>query len=81
MIVCYTDRDGNYKQVSRTVYRKDEAALLDEYTKSRPAARLTVGELSEEYLRVKKTEVCTTTWDKTQRSLALYILPLSVPSG
>ena len=80
VIVCYTDRDGRYQQVSRTVYGKDEArqaeaALLDEYPKSQPAARLTVGELAEEYLKNKKSEVRATTWDKTRRNLELYVIP------
>lgn len=80
VIVCYTDRDGNYKQVSRIVYGKDEARqieaeLLDQYTKSQPATRLTVDELADEYMKVKKLEVRATTWDKTRRNLKLYVLP------
>lgn len=79
VIVSFTDQNGEYKQISRTAYGKEEAkqleaALLDECKKTTDS-RMTVSELADEYLASKKQNVRATTYDKTRRNLNLYILP------
>ena len=80
VIVSFTDQNGEYKQISRTAYGKEEAkqleaALLDECKKTTDS-RMTVSELADEYLASKKQNVRATTYDKTRRNLNLYILPV-----
>ena len=77
VIVSFTDQNGEYKQISRTAYGKEEAkqleaALLDECKKTTDS-RMTVSELADEYLASKKQNVRATTYDKTRRNLNLYI--------
>ena len=83
VIVSYTDRNGDYKQISKTVYGKDEARQMEsqltaEYNKAqvRSTSRLTVGELIDEYLANKKSDIRATTWDKSRRNLERYVRPI-----
>ena len=81
VIVSYTDRAGEYKQISRTVYGKDEARqveaeLVAEYKYTTPSARLTIGDLIDEYLTAQKPDIRATTWDKSRRNLERYVRPL-----
>lgn len=83
VIVSYTDRNGAYKQVSKTAYGKDEARQMEsqltaEYNKAqvRSTSRLTVGELIDEYLANKKSDIRATTWDKSRRNLERYVRPI-----
>lgn len=79
VIVSFTDQNGEYKQISRTTYGKEEAkqleaSLLDECKKTTDT-RMTVSELVEEYLASKKQNVRATSYDKTRRILEIHVLP------
>ena len=81
VIVSFTNSVGEYKQISRTAYGREEAkqieaALMDECKKSALNSRITLDELAAEYLAAKKPNVRATTHDKSRRNLNLYVLPM-----
>ncbi len=77
--INYTDFTGNPKQIERVTYGAQEAKILEdqlrrELKQQAPAQRLTVQELYDEYMAVKKHEVRETSYDKTDRVLSRFIL-------
>ena len=82
VVVNYTDHNGEYKTVERVAYgsteaKEKEAELLQEYATGKTATvkRLTVAELSKEYLESKKSETRTSTHQKNIDILNNHILP------
>ncbi len=79
--INYTDSYGNYKQLDRVTYGKEEAKALevkltaDVKEKDVSLSTKTINQLAEEYLCSKKSDVRETTLDKTRRNLNQYILP------
>lgn len=78
--VNYTDSYGNNKQIERTAYGADEAKQLErELSHSvkveKPAAKITVQQLYEEYMRAKQHEVRESTLSKNRDVLTHHILP------
>jgi hypothetical protein len=81
--INYISDSGEYKQITRTVYGVDEAKYLErrleheiKVQKESPVKKMTVKELFDEYISVKKYEVRETTLDKSTRILERYILPV-----
>lgn len=77
--VNYTDSLGRNKQIERTAYGADEAKQLErELSHSvkaeAPAAKLTVGELYEEYMQAKRHEVRESSLNKKQCVLKTHVL-------
>lgn len=80
VIVSYTDRAGEYKQVARVVYgtkaaNDTEEDLRRQYIDGVSSARLTLRELIEEQLASKKQEVRATSYDKSKQVLDTHIIP------
>ncbi len=78
--VNYVDQRGEYKQIKRIVYGSDEAKQIEREllysVKQEPiAAKMTVQQLYDEYIRAKKHEVRESTLNKTEQVLKLHILP------
>jgi integrase len=78
----YTDDNGIYQQLKRTVYGLEEAkdveSKLKIETKSKEnqqAKKMTVKQLLDEYISVKKYEARETTISKNMRNFDYYILP------
>ena len=77
--INYTDDFGSFKTISRTTYGSEaaktfERQLLSEVKdKGERYRRITIGELFNEYVSVKKHEVRESTIDKNQRQFKLYI--------
>ena len=77
--VNYTDSLGRNKQIERTAYGADEAKQLErELNQSvkveTPAAKLTVGQLYEEYIAAKRYEVRASSLDKKKNVLQNHVL-------
>lgn len=80
VFVSYKDASGNYRKTSKTVYGAAEAKLeelrlsaaVDQ--RSRPLG-MTVQDLYDEYITVKKTEVRQSTLEKTISILQNNVLP------
>ena len=77
--VNYSDQFGKAKQLSRVAYGAEEAKQLEreleaELKEQKPAARLTLKKLFDEYMLSKKNEVRETSFDKTRRILERYVL-------
>jgi len=86
--INYVADSGEYKQISRTAYGIDRSKILErelEYEikikKETPIKRMTVRQLFEEYISIKKYEVRETTLDKSKRILEYYILPVLENAG
>jgi len=80
--VNYTSESGEYIQSTKTVYGLDAAKALErewEYEikvkAENPVKRMTVNQLFEEYISVKKYEVRESTLDKSSRILNWYVIP------
>ncbi len=79
--VSYTDREGKYRQVERTVYGRDaaretEQQLTREYAEQKNGiTRLTVSELAAEYITSKQYELRETSVDKLKKIIDLYAIP------
>ena len=78
--INYTDRNGRARQIDRIAYGSAEAKDLERQLmreiKEKPlSANMTVRQLYDEYMTVKKHEVRETTLDKSRRNLERYILP------
>ena len=77
--VNFTDNMGKAKQIERVAYGKEEAmeleAKLRREVKEAPTQKMTVQELYEEYIDVKKHEVRETTLHKIKNRTEQYILP------
>ena len=80
--INYTDDNGDYDQLKRTVYgleaAKDlERKLINEvkHKENQPTKKMTIQELFNEYYAAKSYEVRETTLDKNKRNFEYYILP------
>lgn len=78
--VNYTDSTGQPRQTERVVYGSQEAkdlekALMQQVKEQSIAHRMTLQELYDQYMKVKKHEVRETTYDKTRRVLSGFVLP------
>lgn len=80
--INYIDDSGQSKQLTRVAYGFDEAKDLERKLnfgiKSRsemPTSKMTVQELLEEYMEVKKYEVKETTYARIKENFKYYILP------
>ncbi len=80
--INYTDSLGKRRQIDRVAYGSAEAKLLEmqlknEYGKGTIGpANITVAELVEEYLEVKKYEIRETSLAKTKHALEAHIVPI-----
>ncbi len=71
VIVNYTDHNGDYKTMERSIYGSTEAKeleskLIAECKSAPPASRLTLSELKTEYLKSLKNDVRATSYKKTE---------------
>lgn len=79
VVYCYTDNNGKYKNIERTVYGKDEARQMEselqyKYTLEQPEKSMTVNALYKEYIKVKKHEVRESSFEKSKSVLKSYVL-------
>ena len=81
--VNYVSDSGEYKQITRTAYGIDVAKDLErrlEYEikeqQKTSIHKMTVQQLYEEYISVKKYEVRGTTINKTEKTFKKHILPI-----
>ncbi len=79
--INYTDASGKAKQIDRVAYGSAEAKDLEQKLqreiKEKPMySGITVQQLFDEYMGVKKHEVRETTLKQTQNVLTIHILPL-----
>lgn len=77
--VNYTDRDGKSRQLDRVAYGKEEAKELERQLNrdltEETTKKITLSELTKEFLGVKKYEVRESSLDKMKRRLDYYVLP------
>lgn len=79
--INYTDSLGKRRQIDRVAYGSAEAKLLEMQLKSEygkgavGTASVTVAELIDEYIEIKKSEVRQTSLAKSERVLRKYIEP------
>lgn len=81
--INYIANDGNYKQITRSVYGIDVAKDLErrleneiKVQKEMPVKKMTVRELYNEYIAVKKYEVREITLYRSNNMIKRYILPI-----
>jgi len=79
--INYKDNLGKARQIDRVTYGLDEAkdlerSLAHSIKHENPAKRITLQELFDEYVRVKKHEVRESTLDKSSRTLEYHVLPI-----
>ena len=77
--INYIDNLGKPRQIERVAYGSEEAKQLErelnfQIKQEKPAVKLTVQALYDEYIKAKKFEVRETSLDKTQRILKRYVL-------
>lgn len=78
--INYVDNLGKSHQIDRVTYGSEEAKQLErelnyKIKQEKPAAKLTVQALYNEYVKAKKFEVRESTLDKTKNILIHHILP------
>lgn len=78
--INYTDKNGKPKQIDRVAYGSAEAKELErklnkELKEQTPITSMTVQQLFDEYISVKKHEVRETTLKQTKRVLNTHVLP------
>lgn len=78
--INFVGQDGNPKQIDRVVYGSQEAKDLEiklrKETMEQPSERrMSIQQLYDEYMAVKKHEVRETSYEKTARVLCDYVLP------
>lgn len=78
--INYQDGNGKAKQIDRVVYGSDEAKLLEmqlaqSIKEETPSKSMSVQELFDEYMLVKKHEVRESSLDKSRRVLKYHVLP------
>lgn len=75
----YTDNNGKYRQLSKTIYGANEAkfaeAQLQAKSLSAPTESLTVQSLFDIYIKAQKNEIREASLDKTRRILSGHVLP------
>jgi hypothetical protein len=81
--INYVDDSGAYKQLNRIAYgieiAKDLERQLEHEIKIQqemPIKKMTVKQLFDEYIAIKKYEVRETTLEKINQTFKLYILPM-----
>lgn len=79
--INYVDSFGKAKQLDRVAYGLDEAKELERQLQKDKHevvsnGNMTLEELFEEYINVKRSEVRETTLDKSKRNLEYHILPI-----
>lgn len=80
VFVSYTTPSGAYRKKSKTVYGSTEAKMAESQMLANlggeaPAVKMTVGELCDEYLKNKESEVRKTSLDKSASILRVNVLP------
>ncbi len=78
--INYVDDYGRSKQIDRVAYGLDEAKQLErelnyQIKQEKPAEKITIEKLFEEYIKAKKFELRESTLDKKQRILKFHVLP------
>ncbi|MGN0107416.1 MAG: hypothetical protein ACI4A5_06965, partial [Hominilimicola sp.] len=77
--INYIDREGKSKQLDRVAYGKEEAKELERKLnrdlKEETVKKITLKELTGEFLNVKKYEVRESSLDKMKRRLEYYVIP------
>ena len=78
--INYTDSFGKSHQLTRAAYGLDNAkalerALQHEVAKGEVSAKITVSELADEFINVKKHEIRETSLDNYKKHFRLYITP------
>ena len=78
--INYTDSYGKAKQIDRVAYGNEEAKQLErelnyKLSTQEISPKMTLQQLFEEYMSVKKYEVRETSLDKSNRILNRYVLP------
>lgn len=81
VMVNYTDNNGNYHKKTKTAYGLDEAKecernLASEVSQTAPDSKMTVQQLYDDYIAVKKHEVRITSLEKTKSILNREIIPV-----
>ena len=78
--INYVDNTGKSRQIDRVAYGLEDAKDLERQLtlnlREETAPKLTLQQLYDEYVRVKKHEVKETTIDKSQKLLKSYVLPV-----
>ena len=81
--INYVSNTGEYKQITRTAFGIDVAKDLErrieheiKEEQEMPVKKMTVKQLYDEYIKVKKYEVRETSIEKTKRMFKEYILPI-----
>ena len=78
--VNYVDSFGEYKQIERVAYGKDaakelESRLVRDLNNEDISMKITVTDLCNEYIRVKRNEVRESTLDRNSKIIKSYIIP------
>ncbi len=78
--VNYVDSFGAYKQIERVAYGKDaakelESRLVRDLNNEDISMKITVTDLCNEYIRVKRNEVRESTLDRNSKIIKSYIIP------
>lgn len=77
--INYTDREGKSRQLDRVAYGKEDAKSLERQLcrelETEPIKKITLQQLYDEYIKVKKHEVRETTLEKSKQMLSGYVLP------
>ena len=77
--INYTDNLGVQKQLDRVAYGKDAAKELEirlmRDLKEETGNKITVADLCDEYIRVKRNEIRESTLDKQAKHLNKYVIP------
>lgn len=77
--INYTDHEGKSRQLDRVAYGKDAAKELERQLNhdlsEETVKKITLQELYDEYINVKKYEIRETSLYKSKKRLELYVLP------
>ena len=79
--INYRDNSGASKQIDRVAFGIEEAKTLEynleqEIKRQPPKKNITVQQLFDEYIEVKKREIRESSVDKSRRILAFHVLPI-----
>jgi len=79
--INYVADSGEYKQITRTAYGIDRAKYVErqleheiKIQREMPVKKMTVKQLFDDYISIKKYEVRESTLDKSKRMLEYYVL-------
>ena len=79
VVVSFTDSAGEHRQLVRTAYGRDAAIITEERLRreaEEAPQRMTVAELVDRYLGVKKQDMRATSWDRLRRNLASQVVSI-----